>query len=279
MNNDKEIKALLNLLDDPDEEIYAVVSEKIANYGKEIIPNLENAWENTINSELQQRIESLIHRLHFSDLEQQFTHWSNEEYPLLLDGVILTCKYLYPDLDSDQLLKEIEKLKKSIWLELNNYLTPLEQVNILASILFNYFGLKGVEKSKSGKEGYLFNKVIESKKGNQFGNGLLFLVLAEQLNLPISAIQIPGLFALAYFRDDIQYYIDPGFGHIFTQKDVDTYFERVRAEAKESYFLPLDTFGVIKTWLIEFSTCFENIEESDKKKELLQLVSILDKQK
>ena len=40
MQNTKEITALFTLIDDPDEEVYYTVSEKIVAYGKAIIPNL-----------------------------------------------------------------------------------------------------------------------------------------------------------------------------------------------------------------------------------------------
>ena len=38
MEQTKEIKALFTLIDDPDEEIYSSISEKIVAYGKGIIP-------------------------------------------------------------------------------------------------------------------------------------------------------------------------------------------------------------------------------------------------
>ena len=44
MQENKEIKALLHLIDDPDEEVFNVVSGKIMGYGTGIIPNLENLW-------------------------------------------------------------------------------------------------------------------------------------------------------------------------------------------------------------------------------------------
>ena len=64
MEQTKEIKALFTLIDDPDEEIYSSISEKIVAYGKVIIPNLEHLWETTLSEDVQQRIEGIIQRLH-----------------------------------------------------------------------------------------------------------------------------------------------------------------------------------------------------------------------
>jgi hypothetical protein len=127
LEENKEITALLHLIDDPDEEVYGTVSDKIISFGKDIIPNLESLWENTSNEEIQERIELLIHRLHFRDLTNDFTEWAATD-PDLLEGALLVARYHYPDLDTTTVYQEIEKLRRNTWLELNNYLTPIEQI-------------------------------------------------------------------------------------------------------------------------------------------------------
>ena len=62
-------------IDDPDEEVFGAVSNKIVDYGKTIIPSLEHLWETTISEEVQGRIELLIHRLHYTDLTEDFRQW------------------------------------------------------------------------------------------------------------------------------------------------------------------------------------------------------------
>ncbi|MGB4845649.1 MAG: hypothetical protein WBP16_14375, partial [Ferruginibacter sp.] len=83
MKENKEITALLHLIDDPDEDVYNTVSDKIISFGKDIIPNLESLWENTSNEDIQERIELLIHRLHFRDLTDDFTEWAAKDSDLL----------------------------------------------------------------------------------------------------------------------------------------------------------------------------------------------------
>ena len=40
---------------------------------------------------------------------------------------------------------QLEKIRRNIWLEVNNYLTPLEQANVLRNILYHFYQIKGVE--------------------------------------------------------------------------------------------------------------------------------------
>ena len=130
----KEINALLTLIDDPDEEVFHTVSSKIIDFGKGIIPNLENLWENSASEDVQERIELLIHRLHYTDLTNDFIEWRDSADHDLLFGALLVAKFQYPDLNTTPVLQEIEKIRRNVWLELNNYLTPLEQANVLGSI-------------------------------------------------------------------------------------------------------------------------------------------------
>ena len=47
MHQIKEVTALFKLLDDPDAEVFSIISNRIMDYGNNIIPHLENEWENT----------------------------------------------------------------------------------------------------------------------------------------------------------------------------------------------------------------------------------------
>ena len=94
----KEIYALLTLIDDPDEEVFGTVSNKIIGLGKGIIPNLENLWENSHNNIVQDRIEFLIHKLHYTNLINDLQHWKNSNDHDLLSGALLIAKFQYPDL-------------------------------------------------------------------------------------------------------------------------------------------------------------------------------------
>ncbi len=164
MDNDKEVEALLTLIEDPDTEVFEAVSNRIISYGTPIIADLENLWENTIDNNVQERIELLIHRLHFTSLKNDFTEWSHAPHHDLIPGALLVAKLLYPDLHTGKIIQDIERLRRNIWIELNNYLTPLEQVNVITSILYNYFGLKGSLGEKRIPNEFLISHIIESKK-------------------------------------------------------------------------------------------------------------------
>ena len=287
MEESKEISALFRLIDDPDEEVFGAVSSKIVDIGKTIIPNLEHLWETTPNEHIQERIELIIHRLHFTDLTEDFRQWSLAGHHDLLVGALLVSKFQYPDLSTSATLLEVEKIRRNIWLELNNYLTPLEQIRIVTGILYSYYNLKGTEVAYTDINDFLINKVLETKRGNQLSNGILYLILCDLLDIPVRAIGVPKQFVLAYFKpgyssettedyqNRIEFFIDPSSGMVFTHKDVENYFKRISVPPVESYFKPLSNTRVVQQLLEEAARCFDNEKEQYKKEELLKLAALL----
>jgi regulator of sirC expression with transglutaminase-like and TPR domain len=288
MEESKEISALFLLIDDPDEEVFDLVSKKIVDYGKPIIPNLEHLWETSPSEDVQTRIELLIHRLHYRDLTEDFHQWSVSGHHDLMLGALLVSKFQYPDLSTTPVLQEIEKVRRNIWLELNNYLTPLEQINIVTSILYSYYGLKGSETSYQESNEFLLHKVLEAKHGNQISNGILYLILCELLDIPVKAIHVPKQFVIAYFKpgyseenlpnpiNKIEFFIDPTSGQVFTHKDVENYFKRIAVPPVGTYFKPQSNKRIIQQMLEELSKCFDDDKNRYKQKELIALSHLLD---
>jgi regulator of sirC expression with transglutaminase-like and TPR domain len=287
MEETKEISALLNLIDDPDEEVFGAVSKKIIGYGRIIIPNLEHLWENTPDEDTQDRIELLIHRLHYMDLTEDFRQWSISGHHDIMVGSLLAAKFQYPELSTTPVLQEVEKLRRNIWLELNNYLTPLEQLRIVTGILYGYYGLKGSEVAYENVNDFLIHRTLESKRGNQISNGILYLILCDLLDIPVKAINIPKQFILAYYKsgitDDsnhglsqIEIFIDPSSGQLFSHRDIESYFKRISVPPVQSYFKPLSNKRVIQVLLEEMAKCFTSDKVRYKNSELLQLAALLD---
>jgi len=288
MYQNAEISALLTLIDDPDEEVFSTVSSRIVHYGKGIIPNLENLWENTVSEAVQERIEMIIHKLHYTDLVNDLTEWRNSAYHDLLFGALLVARFQYPDLQTSPVIQEIEKIRRNVWLELNSFLTPLEQANVISSIVYNYYNLKGSEVAYKNPDDFFMHKVLQTRKGNTLSNGILYLVLAELLAMPVKAINIPRQFVLAFFNEDydaasysgnpqkkIHFYVDATTGQPFTHKDVENYFKRINVPPVPSYFKPLNAVRVIQVLLEELARCFDEPAKEYKRNELMKLSDLL----
>lgn len=282
------MKALFNLIDDPDTEVFSVVSERILEYGNNIIPHLENLWENTVCNDVQKRIEILIHKLQYYELQNDLTEWSSNTYNDLLFGALLVSKYQYPDLHTTPILQDLDRIKRNIWLELNNYLTPLEQANVLSSILYNYYQLSGNEVSYESPNDFFINKVLECKRGNAISMGILYQVMCDLLDINASIINVPKQMIIAFYhtdfyadkskedaREKIHFYVDAVNGQAYSYKDIQNYFKRINVTPTAEHFKPLSHKRTIQILLEEVGKCFYNSNLVDKKEEVTALAKIL----
>jgi regulator of sirC expression with transglutaminase-like and TPR domain len=289
MQENKEIQALLSLIEDPDQIVYESVSNKIISFGKDIIPNLEHYWETTANSTLQEKIELIIHQLHFEDVKAEFIKWNSDTKDLLA-GTLLISKYIYPSFDTTLVFKEIEKLRRNVWLEMNVYLTPMEQINVLGSIVYSYYKQQGIEVSYENIDGFLLNKTLETHTGNAYGNGSLLLILCHLLDIPLYAINIPNQFILGYFdqhydilnpkghaSEKIKFYVDPVNGQMYSHKDVENYFKKISVPPVSSFFRPLDNKSIVISLLSELIKCFDTGTQQYKINELRSIIDLISK--
>lgn len=281
---------MLQLVDDPDTEVFSRVEDRLKTYGLAVVPELENLWENTISEEVQGRIEMIIHGIHYRNLTDEFVKWRDGGAELL-HGALLVAKYQYPELQAVNALQEIERMRRNIWLEMNSYMTPLEQVKVVESILYNYYKMRGGEIAYERQNEFLLHKVIESKKGNAITNGILYIVLSELLDMPVRVINLPQQFVLAWFSQQalfensygnetdpagsIKFYVDPNSGIAFSHKDVSLYLKRSNLSQSPAYFKPLANQQIITLLLQQFALCFDNLTYSYKKQELEALAELV----
>jgi len=288
MQKEAEINALFKLIDDPDEEVFNTIADRLLNYGTPIIADLEHLWENTLDEATLERIEMMIYRLRLQDLKEAFVEWKSKPDPSLFEGALLVTKFQFPELAIDSLRHQMEKIRRNIWLELNNYLTPLEQANVIRNILFNYYQIKGIEVNYEKPEEFLIAAPLQSKKGNAIANTLLYAELCQQLEIQAQFINIPKQCIIAFYASDwdpeeivsnpqefIQFYVEGTTGNAFSQKDLDQYMIRSNIEPKNSYYKPLSNVKIIKKHLLEFAKCFNSPTLQYKQKDLSDLANLL----
>lgn len=289
--NTTELKALINLLDDPDEEIYLHVKDKLLSLGQEVIPVLENAWElgDPFNTTVQTRIENIIHNIQFDTISEELSLWAQLGATDLLEGAMLVAKYQYPDLDEEKIQTRLQQITQDIWLELNDNLTALEKVKILNHIIFDVHAFSGNTTNFHAPQNSYINNVIESKKGNPLSLCILYAITAQRLNIPIYGVNLPQHFILAYqtdknltsvkegeFDHNVLFYINPfSKGSIFGKKEIDVFLKQLNLEPQPSFYQPCSNLDIIKRLLQNLISSYEKLGYPSKKNELQELFNSL----
>ena len=274
--NENELKALVALLDDEDTEILDHVEERIISYGDTIIPYLEQEWENSFNSEVQRRIEDLIHTLQFETLKSRLTQWHRQENPDLLEGVWLIATYQYPDLSLKSIQKHIEQIYYDAWLEYKAELQPYDKVRVINSVLFGKLKFRANTKNFHAPANSMINRVLESRKGNPISLCVLYMLIAERLNLPIYGVNLPSLFILTYKGDGVQFYINAfNRGIVFRKEDIDSYIKQLKLAPDDMFYQPCRHLDIIRRMLRNLVVSFEKVDEYEKADEIKTLLELI----
>ncbi len=286
-DENKELQALISLLDEPDESVYQAVREKIFSYGPDAIPSLEFAWENSFNPDIQHRIEDIIHTIHREKLKKDLAHWAEEKNHDLLLGYMLISRFQYPDLSLDNIVKKVGQISQDIWLELNSNLTGLEKVKVINHILYDTHKFSGSVSNMTSADNYFINNLLDTKKGSPLALGLLYIILAQSLKLAVRGVDLPRHFVLAYLDesagltepakvDDVLFYINPfNKGTVFTRNEINLFIKQLKLDPKESYYTPCDNQTILRRLMNELIFIYEqsgNVQKAEEMKELRDLI-------
>jgi regulator of sirC expression with transglutaminase-like and TPR domain len=282
---DNKIKALLQLLDDPNEEIYMHVSQNIIRQGLDIIPELEKVWETSLNEILQHRIENLIQEIQFTSTQNKLLEWKETGAINILEGAFLIARYQYPDLKFEQIEKPFELIKKDVWLEINNNLTALEKTRVINHILYEIHGFSGNSTNFYAPQNSYINLVFESKKGNPVSLGIIYMAIAQQLDIPIYGVSMPKNFILSYidqfnmdFTNDneVLFYINPyNKGAVLGKREIDYFLRQQKLEPLKSYYSPCSNTEIIKKLILNLIYSYEKLGYPDKVEDMQKLFTIL----
>ena len=277
-----EIKALISLLEDPDDEVNSKVSEIIRSQGVEIIPILEKTWEQSADEKLQEKIEDLIQDIHFNYIEFLLKAWVESDTHDLLEGAYIVARLQYPDLQYQYLANIIDDLKQDIWLELNPNLTALEKIRIMNHFLFNVHKFSGNVYNIYSPHNSYVNQVLETKKGNPVSLSIVYICIAQKLGMPVYGINLPRNFLAAYLDDyeampdNILFYINPfNKGAVVSRNELETFMVKQGMESDSKYLKPCTNLEIIQRLILNVIMAYDKMGYKEKINDFQKLLKIV----
>ncbi|PRY16461.1 regulator of sirC expression with transglutaminase-like and TPR domain [Pontibacter ummariensis] len=272
----KEIKALISLLEDEDREVASHIEQKIVSLGEGIIPFLEEEWEETLDSDLQKKIEDLIHNLQFEGLMSRLVAWKENGAENLLEGMWLVNSYLYPDVEFSTITKEIDQLYFEAWRHMKTEMHPYDQVKSLNNVLFREKRFSANTKNFHSPANSMLHLVLESKRGNPLTLCVIYLILAQRLEMPVYGVNLPNLFILTYKLDGLQFYINVyNKGLILSKADIDNYILQLNLNPIDIFYEPCSNLDIIKRALRNLAFSFEKMDDMEKSTEVIKLLTAI----
>lgn len=286
----ESIQALINLLDDPDEEIVSHVQNKIRSIGLTVIPFLESAWENQDISQIHQvRIEQITHEIQFSSIKVELENWIKSKEFDLIEAWIILSKWQYPGIDELTIRTKIDLIRQDVWMEINDKQTAFEKVKILNKIFYTRYLFKGDHKNYHSPLNSFINTVLETKHGNPLSLSILYSTIAQSLHIPIYGVNLPNHFILAYMDENrvnqlignntnsgVFFYINAfSDGSILYENDIRKFLSDLKLPEEKGFFEPCSHTTIIQRILINLISSYQSLGKLEKVKELVALKEII----
>ncbi|QJD78394.1 transglutaminase-like domain-containing protein [Spirosoma rhododendri] len=275
--NDNELKALISLLDDEDQEVVEHVEKQIRQIGGSMIPLLETEWEGSFNPALQKRIEELIHNLQYESVLDRMRDWKNGGGMDLLEGLWIVATYQYPDLSLDKLRQDIEQLFYDVWVDFKDDMHPDERVRALNHAFFTKLKFAPNTKHFHSPANSMINQVMESRRGNPITLCILYMLIANRLKLPIYGVNLPNLFVLTYKDNNVvQFYINVfNRGLIFSRKDIDQYIDQLNLKQLSTFYQPCTNADIVRRVLRNLVLAFEKTGDVERVSEVERILEMV----
>jgi regulator of sirC expression with transglutaminase-like and TPR domain len=272
----REFQALISLIDEPDQSIYNEISKQIHSIGPKIIPFLECEWENSFDTLIRERIRSIIGGIQFNTVCEDFRDWVQGGCKDLLSGCIILARYQDPQLSEEKIHRDISRIRKDIWLEMNDHLTALEQINVFNHVFYDVHGFSGNTRQYHASANSFLNKVLETRKGNPLSIGILYMLIAQSLDIPIFGVNMPEHFVLVYTDTRIDadrewgnqeglFYINAfSKGTLYSKQEVVQFIEHLGHEPNPLYFKPCSNEDIVRRMLNNLVTAFSREGEDER---------------
>ncbi|MGQ7871284.1 transglutaminase family protein [Sunxiuqinia sp. sy24] len=283
------LQALIALLDDPDEAVFEAVEQQLLCEDVQIVDQLEQIWETSLDELIQSRIENLIQQIQFAETRTKILNWANQKQINLFEGFFLISQYQYPDLKQKQIKSKLQKISNDVWLEISNKLTSLEKITVLNHILYDVNQFSINLNHLSSPQNCYINQLLETKKGNAISIAILYALIARELKFPIQFINFPKTPLLAYidpelakevhgsnYKSSILFYINPSNkGAIIGRKEIDFFLNKNKQYEMDDLDEPCEDKFMVKKLLESLIESYDSLGHQDKVDDLRKIADFL----
>ncbi|MBM3938563.1 MAG: hypothetical protein FJ333_07920 [Sphingomonadales bacterium] len=288
------LKAMIQLLDDPDEAVSQALETRFMEEGEDIVDDLESIWLANEFPAASRHIELLIKRIQKQGLHRRFNNWFQQEQPDLVEGWVLVSQVQYPGLKIEAIRRILSDIKLDAWLMMGGVENDLDKVQILNHVFFEQQSFHGDNSQYHYTDNSFINRVLERKTGNPISLSVVYMVIAQSLGLPVFGVNLPQHFVVGFCQlregfegvknmktvsvadvDKVLFYINPySKGQVFTKENVDAFLKVVNVTPQKQFYQPCDVKEIIKRMLRNLHFSYGEVQDLEKQQEVLQMMKL-----
>lgn len=224
----QELAYLVDLFDDSDGTVASCVDKRIREMGREVIPELERMRHDEADLARKRLISDRITQynadLRIEDLRRLAMDGSIEAYTLY-EGCFLASSMLNPQVSREQFEEAFYQCTYQYHSEASDMRTAVENIGIFNHIFFHRLRFTLCDQNITTEKNAMIYDALRSRRGNPFVIAAIYMMMAEDANLPVFPLCFPGGFVPAYVENGRElFYINlNGNGEIFPQSRLKDY--------------------------------------------------------
>ena len=205
-DTDVEFDALIRLLDDPSETVQQAVQARLSELGPAVLPRLRHAQTNAAEP-LRSHLVETVNHLHVAAVEQAWAALMAQPNPDLERGVFLLALYGYPNLDIAHYRARLDEFARQIRPRIERA-QGYERAEILAQFMCERLGFIGNHEEYYDPDNSYINRVISRRTGIPISLSVVYILLAQRLDLPVYGVNMPAHFVVKYQDEHEEVFLD-----------------------------------------------------------------------
>jgi regulator of sirC expression with transglutaminase-like and TPR domain len=271
-----EIKSLLTLLDDEDEQIFQTARERLLSYGERIIPFLP-AFDvaDTMYAQRVQSIRELIVRQYFKEAIRKVKRTKDGDIDLE-EGAFLIARTRYFDLNTAPYISQLNDYAYQLKERLISVTDHSEILRRTILFFVEEKGFNGNQTDYYSEENHYINRVLETKTGIPITLSMIYLLVGNRIDLPISGIGLPGHFILRFSFSSTNVYFDPfNGGKILSHADCETIVKNLGFTFTKEYLQPVSYKQILERMFRNIILSLEKKQETGRIETIRQFIDTL----
>jgi regulator of sirC expression with transglutaminase-like and TPR domain len=233
--------ALVTLLADEDQPVYQTVREKLLACGPQAAEWLRPHAKSR-DPVLRRRVHEIVKHFDRQAADNRFLGFclnQGERFDLE-EGIWLLARTSYPEISVEAYRAILDGYAAVLGERIVPGGEARQAVETINQYLFDDLGFVGNEERYYDPENSYLNRVIDRRTGNPISLCLIYILLAQRLQLPVTGIGLPGHFVCRYQSTSAEIYFDPfNRGRLLRKADCIQYLARGNFSLHEVHLTPV----------------------------------------
>jgi regulator of sirC expression with transglutaminase-like and TPR domain len=222
--------ALSSLLDDTSLSVRRALLAHFTELGPVVAPFLQEISRGS-NRLLARDATWFLETLKFIDPVGEFRAFIQSLHYELETGALLIARTVNPRLDVGECCGQLDAIAARCSELIAEPATVREKCRIMNRVLFHEWGFRGNVEHYTDPRNSFIDQVLTRRQGIPISLSLVYLLVAQRLDLPLEPVGLPGHFIVGCYADDAPFFVDPFDRGLF--RDVDEIYTLLRANQLE----------------------------------------------